>query len=988
MKEGSNEILEAKVAERTERAKKLYRYVSDVARRIGDMTTASRSITDLFSTHLEVQRQKLRDNCEKLVFLDPINYGKKSLELLWRKVYYETVSAAKKLRETDSENDSYLFTHIVCGIGHFHHFISRIESELKVQVKELDYTSFHLDGEYLDNNETPTDEEIQFSRSALHSCLIYLGDLSRYQVEIFHAFEPSIAARYYLQAAHVDMSLGMPYNQLGNLYNDKNYNLDSVCYYIHCLSCTTPFEGAIGNLTKIFEKNAQFFDSLNSPESLTQTEHIQNTITNFLSLIEIWYLNKNDTNIPQRCSTIAHELKVAMDFVKSPLPDVDKNYNEYTQAVDEEGSNPSYLNANLVHKIVLICLFTITKVSETDEVKAFACKAFTLALLSQLLQKLLQQLQSFGLKNPAYKYKSKSAAQHILQNNQILEAVETNKPVVLDEPSENINNDIQDSHDSTSKDIVLEESKESMTNGDAKNNSKKALTKRRRRRRLASSDSSDMSDVDTESSDIEAQELTEESCSEEEDLTDSTGHTDGSVSEDSCYDVSDNEEITVKDNGQTKKESDNEVINKETVLNGDMDAKKNCTESEFQHNSYNNNILDVQGLQNFLLGDNFLSSIKLLQDWALNEKDLILSCGDSGESLFQCVVDLLNILTFYFNPKPNENRECHILEYARSVAKKLKLEYKTIPLPEDINLRGTNICKYDKDAAEWQMLDRYKLSFYEENIVRILNFVDFGNNIAKIIPRIRFNRSLKIFYLKKITPPKVTTKLNHKRSKEWHNSKKPHVESSDGGLLQRLGRLWLASKVRELERSGQSPAPALLALDTNALHKHLRRVKQLLRARNFVLLIPTVVLQELDNLKRDESTARDAIRWLEVQLRSGSRFLRAQRPGQSKPLPLLKYPRKAPPHIHSFIQIMEFCNHFIADEKQIQGGNGDPDSSLQGKSTPLLILLVGNEPGSEEEQYKEFSVTGAAHAAGISIEYIGDFYTKWRQAIHKNGKKR
>ncbi|XP_022824310.1 protein SMG5 [Spodoptera litura] len=982
MKEESNEILEAKVAERNERAKKLYRYVSDVARRVGEMTTASCSMSDLFSTNLEVQRQKLRDNCEKLLFLDPVNYGKKSLELLWRKVYYETVSTAKKLRETDNDNDSYLFTHIVCGIGHFHHFISRIEGEMKIHVKEIDYTSFHHDEESIENNQIPTDDEIQLSRSVLHSCLIYLGDLSRYQVEIFHAFEPSIAARYYLQAAHVDMSLGMPYNQLGNLYNDKNYNLDSVCYYIHCLSCTSPFEGAVGNLTKIFEKNAQYYDSPNNPESLTQAEHIQNIITNFLSLIEIWYMNKNDTNIPQRCSTIAHELKVAMDFIKPPLPDVDKNYTEYIQAVEEEGTNPSYLNANLVHKIVLICLFTITKVSETDEVKAFACKAFTLALLSQLLQKLLQQLESLGLKNPAYKYKSKTTL-HVPSVNNISDPIAHSNSVAEDLP-DNANLEIHNNVDCSPKDDNVAENKELNTNGDSKSNVKKSLTKRRRRRRLASSDSSDMSDVDTESSDIEVY----ESCSdEEEDLTDSTGHSDESASEDSIFDVSDTEETIAKNNGDIEKE--NKEVTKDATLNGDFETKQNNIDNEFQYNSYNNNILDIQGLQNFLLGDNFLSSIKLLQDWALNEKDLILSCGDSGESLFQCVVDLLNILTFYFKPKSNENKECHILEYARSVAKKLKLEYKTIPLPEDINLRGTNICKYDKDAAEWQMLERYKLSFYEENIVRILNFIDFGSHVAKIIPRIRFNRTLKIFYFKKVTPPKVTTKINHKRSKEWHNSKKSHIESNEGGgLLRRLGHLWLASQVRELERSGQSPIPALLALDTNALHKHLRRVKQLLRTRNFVLLIPTVVLQELDNLKREQSTARDAIRWLELQLRSGSRFLRAQRPGQSKPLPLLKYPRKAPPHVHNFIQIMEFCNHFIADDKQIQGGNGDPDSSLQGKSTPLLILLVGNEPGSEEEQYKEFSVTGAAQAAGISIEYIGDFYTKWRQTVHKNGKKR
>ncbi|KAF9814311.1 hypothetical protein SFRURICE_015248 [Spodoptera frugiperda] len=897
MKEESNEILEAKVAERNERAKKLYRYVSDVSRRVGEMTTASRSMTDLFSTNLEVQRQKLRDNCEKLLFLDPINYGKKSLELLWRKVYYETVSTAKKLRETDNDNDSYLFTHIVCGIGHFHHFISRIEGEMKIHVKEIDYISFHLDEESVENNQIPTDDETQLSRSILHSCLIYLGDLSRYQVEIFHAFEPSIAARYYLQAAHVDMSSGMPYNQLGNLYNDKNYNLDSVCYYIHCLSCTSPFEGAVGNLTKIFEKNAQYYESPNNPESLTQAEHIQNIITNFLSLIEIWYMNKNDTNIPQRCSTIAHELKVAMDFIKPPLPDVDKNYTEYIQAVEEEGTNPSCLNANLVHKIVLICLFTITKVSETDEVKAFACKAFTLALLSQLLQKLLQQLESLGLKNPAYKYKSKSTL-HVPSVNTIPDQIPNSNSVSEDLP-DNTNHEVHDNVDCSPKDDNIVENKELNTNGDSKSNAKKSLTKRRRRRRLASSDSSDMSDVDTESSDVEVY----ESCSDEDDLSDSTGHSDESASEDSIFDVSDNEETITKNNGDIEIENNKEVT-KDATLNGDLETKQNSTDNEIQHNSYNNNILDVQGLQNFLLGDNFLSSIKLLQDWALNEKDLILSCGDSGESL-------------------------------------------------------------------------------------ILNFIDFGSHVAKIIPRIRFNRTLKIFYFKKVTPPKVTTKINHKRSKEWHNSKKSHIESNEGGgLLRRLGHLWLASQVRELERSGQSPIPALLALDTNALHKHLRRVKQLLRARNFVLLIPTVVLQELDNLKREQSTARDAIRWLELQLRSGSRFLRAQRPGQSKPLPLLKYPRKAPPHVHNFIQIMEFCNHFIADDKQIQGGNGDPDSSLQGKSTPLLILLVGNEPGSEEEQYKEFSVTGAAQAAGISIEYIGDFYTKWRQTVHKNGKKR
>ncbi|XP_013191934.2 nonsense-mediated mRNA decay factor SMG5 [Amyelois transitella] len=973
MKKGCNETLEAKQAERNERAKKLYRYVTDVARRVGETTASSRSITDLFATHIEVQRQKLRDNCEKLFFLDPLNYGKKSLELLWRKVYYEVVAAARKLRETSIENDSYLFSHIMCGVGHFHQFITMIQSELKITCKELDYTPLNKDEEIEELNKQTGEEELLFGKSALHSCLIYLGDLCRYQAEIFHTFDSSIAARYYLQAAHIDTSSGMPYNQLGNLYLDKNYNLDSVCYYIHCLSCTSPFEGALGNLTKLFEKNIQFCETVNASESMTQTEHIQNTIANFLSLIEIWYLSKNDTNIPQRCSTIAQELKIAMEFEKSPLPDKNKNYEEYIQALEEENMNPSNFNGNLVHKIVQICLFTMSKMMETDEVKAFACKAFSLALLSQLLQKLLKQIQSFGLKNPASKYRSKEIRARVSDSE-----VPEDKANLKEKPVSPVLNGFNNEHD-LPKNKSPDVDNENLQNGDVKNITKKVTSKRRRRRRAASSESSDVSDADTESSEVD----TDEMSSDDGDSSQSSYHSEeqDSQSEDSGDDPSDTEAPDAQVNGVVEKSNHDNITSSGPKING-IGSTKTTTNPEHEDN------LNLDDIQKFLLGNNFLPSIKLLQDWILTEKDLILSCGDSGESLFQCVVDLLNIFSYNFNAKVEAfGDDCKILKYANQVAKNLMLEYKTIPLPEDVNLRGTNICKFDKDAAEWQILDRYKPTVYEENVMRILNFIDFGNQIAKLVPRIRFNRSMKIYYFKKTQPPKISTKVNHKRSREWHNSKKQNAETSEGGLLRRLGRLWLVSQVRELERSGRAAAPALLALDSAALNKHLRRVKQLLRARSFTLLIPSIVLQELDDLKRDQSTARDAIRWLEIQLRSGSRFLRAQRPGESKPLPLLKYPRKAPPHVHNFIQILEFCNHFTADEKQTQGGNGDPDSSLPGKSAPLLILLVGNQPGTDDE-YKEFSLTGAAQSAGISVEHIGDFYTKWRQTIHKNGKKR
>lgn len=45
---------------------------------------------------------RLRELCVKLMFLHPVDYGRKAEELLWRKVYYEVIQLIKtnkKVRE-------------------------------------------------------------------------------------------------------------------------------------------------------------------------------------------------------------------------------------------------------------------------------------------------------------------------------------------------------------------------------------------------------------------------------------------------------------------------------------------------------------------------------------------------------------------------------------------------------------------------------------------------------------------------------------------------------------------------------------------------------------------------------------------------------------------------------------------------------------------------------------------------------------------------
>lgn len=42
---------------------------------------------------------RLKDCCERLMFHDPIEYGRKAEELLWRKVFYDAIQTMKQFKK-------------------------------------------------------------------------------------------------------------------------------------------------------------------------------------------------------------------------------------------------------------------------------------------------------------------------------------------------------------------------------------------------------------------------------------------------------------------------------------------------------------------------------------------------------------------------------------------------------------------------------------------------------------------------------------------------------------------------------------------------------------------------------------------------------------------------------------------------------------------------------------------------------------------------
>ena len=73
--------------------------ITDIAKRLDVQKSCAEAAKDIFTIEGEILRGKLKHYCEKLIFKDPLGHARKIEELLWRKGFYDAVSAAKQLRK-------------------------------------------------------------------------------------------------------------------------------------------------------------------------------------------------------------------------------------------------------------------------------------------------------------------------------------------------------------------------------------------------------------------------------------------------------------------------------------------------------------------------------------------------------------------------------------------------------------------------------------------------------------------------------------------------------------------------------------------------------------------------------------------------------------------------------------------------------------------------------------------------------------------------
>uniref|UniRef100_A0A8C5BYJ3 Nonsense-mediated mRNA decay factor n=1 Tax=Gadus morhua TaxID=8049 RepID=A0A8C5BYJ3_GADMO len=379
--------------------KRLYRAVVESVHKLDVIIGSKSSYREVFKPENISLRNKLRELCVKLMFLHPVDYGRKAEELLWRKVYYEVIQVIKTNKKhihSRSALECAYRTHLIAGVGFYQHLLLYIQSHYQLELQDcIDWT--HVTDPLIGRKKpvSASPKEMEWAQMACHRCLVYLGDLARYQNELAGVEAEQLAERFYHQALSVTPHVGMPFNQLGTLAGSKFYNVEATYYYLRCIQSETPFEGAYGNLKRLFDKASKMYQQVKKQEMKKLSPSRQRSVDIKRLLVSFMYLQSllqpksslMEAELTSLCQSVLEDFNLVLFYLPPPP------HSGLAHNADPTSPSPTMPDA-LVFKMVVTCLMVVHSLKRGGSKQYSASIAFTLALFSHLVNHVNIRLQA------------------------------------------------------------------------------------------------------------------------------------------------------------------------------------------------------------------------------------------------------------------------------------------------------------------------------------------------------------------------------------------------------------------------------------------------------------------------------------------------------------------------------------------------------------------------------------------------------------------
>ncbi|KAF6075947.1 SMG5 nonsense mediated mRNA decay factor [Phyllostomus discolor] len=965
--------------------KRLYRAVVEAVHRLDLILCNKTAYQEVFKPENISLRNKLRELCVKLMFLHPVDYGRKAEELLWRKVYYEVIQLIKTNKKhihSRSTLECAYRTHLVAGIGFYQHLLLYIQSHYQLELQCcIDWT--HVTDPLIGCKKpvSASGKEMDWAQMACHRCLVYLGDLSRYQNELAGVDTELLAERFYYQALSVAPQIGMPFNQLGTLAGSRYYNVEAMYCYLRCIQSEVSFEGAYGNLKRLYDKAAKMYHQLKKCEtrklspSKKRCKDIKRLLVNFMYLQSLLQPQSSsvDSELTSLCQSVLEDFNLCLFYLPSS-----PNLSLASEDEEEYESGYAFLPDLLIFQMVIICLMGVHSLKRAGSKQYSAAIAFTLALFSHLvnhvnirLQAELEEgenpvpaFQSDGTDDPESKEPLEKEEPPPTEP-QVGEARKSRKFSRLSclrrrrrhLPKVGDDSDLSEGFDSDSSRDSARASEGSDSGSDksleGRGTAFDAETDSEMNSQESRSDLEDMEDEEgTRSPALEPPRTRSEAP---ESLNGPLGPSEASLAS--------NLQAMSTQMFQTKRcfrlaptfsnlllhptTEPHSLASHKPCVNGDVDkpsepASEEGSESEGSESSGRScrNERSIQEKLQVLTAEGLLPAVKVFLDWLRTNPDLIVVCAQSSQSLWNRLSVLLNLL-----PAAGELQESGL---ALSPEVHVLLESCELPdlpstllLPEDMALRSLPPLRAAHRRFNFDT-DRPLLSTLEESVVRICCIRSFGHFVARLQGSIlQFSPEVGIF---------VSTAQSEQESllqQAQAQFRMAQEEARRNRLMRDMAQLRLQLEVSQLEGSLQQPkaqsamSPYLVP-DTQALCQHLPIIRQLATSGRFIVIIPRTVIDGLDLLKKEHPGARDGIRYLEAEFKKGNRTL---------------------------YKILDSC-------KQLTLAQGAGEEDPSGMVTIITGLPLDNP--SVLSGPMQAALQAAAHAS-VDIKNVLDFYKQWKE---------
>lgn len=900
------------------------------------------SISLLFIDDVINKRESLITLIESILLEDFENIGRKSRDILWRKVYYDPISISKRLWKQQSNNlredeIHQLVNFIKDAIKHYKTLILKFEDLFSLDLRYIIDFGIIANGadafEKKAVKEIYTVNEMNHAMETIHTFLVCLGDLHRYCIEFNFAEKDvsintskELAAKYYVEAFKLNPKIGSPHNQLGTLLAGENQEIDSIFHYLYSLCSPVPFELSEANVNRVFQQNVEALEKM---EQVSEGFNVNDFMQQMILVIDIFFYDKDIGEFNTLCRTVLVSFK------------------EYLT------KNRRSHQADVTFQLTSILMLCLLKLKLKNSPKIHSLNAFLVAYCAEIVDVTIVKVENFiaDHKDENLKFcdfynkrfldfdkKIKSARESYRGNSK----KQTPSESVKDSGSErngSVNSSQKNGHvlsiesKSTSQEASGKSDKAPITIA-KKSQPQPSTHNRRRRKRCKGSDSGSSSDEsETESiseagSDGDSMNSDFDSYDEQDDFSDRY-----SSDDDGDDDVVvENEEIVyangvecVHDEKVYEFENGNEsgddvVIEEETIVfpnDHEDDSKDLKLKYKKKYTKVSPNLI----IQFDIQCNGWMKSLKVLFDWLRLNNEILLSCYRSNPEFINKIMKLINVLNIdIFTRKIYFERSMLKTKNVREGLRYLFDIRNTIPTSEEIVFKKCVMFDELQRPLDWELNYKLQITTEEDVILRNFKIIDFGFYLCKMKKfHYSFCARSRVFIEKicgrrggnrrqrKISNEKSAPKKGGKRRDRRRKRERKQKDDSDVDKFERLsiqkhyeeveeypsieqsnqrhyrkgylrskpdkendvkednsrdiekknelmGKLWLKSEIQSLESKKHSSVALTpyIMVDSNCLTDYLYIVKNLVKSKKFVVLIPKAGKKDIHRIVKQE----------------------------------------------------------------------------------------------------------------------------------------